>query len=175
MTVLALDIGTKTGWAISLKNGTISGNAKWPKSKRKKNPQHVGHRFNEFKKMLTELKNKYDVTSVYYERSYFGAKGKIAEEVRNQFVGVLLCWACHHDLPVEPISTSTLRASYGNRFKRDAGKLYAETCANRFSGRSITSDDEADALMLLRHVTRDIELGLQKHQVLCHTGSGDDK
>lgn len=154
MSILCLDIGTKTGWSIGTSKEIFSGNAKWPKTQSKKNPQHVGNRFYRFKELLTELKNSYDVTEVHYERSYFGAKGKIAEEVRNQFVGVLLAWACHHDLPVSPVSTSTLRSSYGNVYKRDEGKKYSIKCASSYFKREVTSDDESDALMLLRYVTR---------------------
>ncbi len=155
MSILCLDIGTHTGWCTRTKDGkTYSGNAHWPRSVRKKNPQHPGNRFYMFKELLTELKNCYGVTEVYYERSYFGAKGKIAEEVRNQFVGVLLAWTCHHDIPLTPVSTSTLRSSYGNKYKRDVGKIYAKGCASKFYGKEVTSDDEADSLMLLRYVLR---------------------
>lgn len=154
MSILCLDIGTKTGWAIGREISIFSGNAKWPKTQSKKNPQHVGNRFYRFKELLTELKNSYDVTEVHYERSYFGAKGKIAEEVRNQFVGVLLAWACHHDLPVTPVSTSTLRSSYGNSYKREASKKYALKCAAHYYKKPVDSDDEADALMLLRYVIK---------------------
>lgn len=148
MSILTLDIGTKCGWSVESIEGVFSGHENWTPKKK----HHVGNRFYKFKQLLTELKARHDITEIYYEKSYFGTKGKIAGEIRNQFVGVLLAFACHHNLPVNGIPTATLRSSYGNNFKRDAGKEYAIKCASKHYSKEVTSDDEADALMLLRFV-----------------------
>lgn len=152
MSILTLDLGTKSGWAIEAASGIYSGNEDWNLTKKQKALKHIGYRFYQFKQLLTELKSKHDISEIYYEKSYFGAKGKIAGEIRNQFVGVLLAFGCHHDIPVVGIPTATLRSSYGNNFKRDAGKEYSKKCASNYYKKEVLSDDESDALMLLRFV-----------------------
>jgi len=152
MSILTLDLGTSTGYASTLNgsNELISGFYAFKPPK----DSHAGLRLAMFRKALDELRLKFQPTKIYYEHSYFGAKGRIAGEVRNYFVGVLYMWAHHYKIDVVPVSTQVLRASYGNKFKREESKLFAIKCAKVYSGKAITSNDEADAVMLFRYVSQ---------------------
>lgn len=141
-TVLALDIATRSGWACSRNGAIASGVAVFAPG------EHPGARAYAFKRWLTEQKAYLgDIDFIVWENA-FHQKGQ-ASAVFQQFVGVLLAWACHHGVGVMPVATSTIKkfaTEHG-----DAGKDEMIAAA-RAAGFNPSDDNEADALNLLRLV-----------------------
>ena len=145
-TILALDLGIKTGWAISSKDGKIeSGTENFKVSKF----ESQGVMFLKFKNWLTELKNRYKgIDYVYFEavRRHLGTD---AAHMYGGFMGQLTVWATHHDIPYQGISVQTIKkhiTGKGNASKQEV------IAAIRAKNHDPADDNEADALALLDFV-----------------------
>ena len=140
--VLALDIATTTGWAAS-RNGAIATGVM-----RFRVGEHPGERPALFRRWLTEQKSYLGgIDFIAYEDA-FRQPGKAAA-VFQQFVGVMLAWAFHHQVGVLPVGVSAIKkfaTEHGN-----AGKAEMIAAA-RAAGFSPQDDNEADAINLLRFV-----------------------
>ena len=103
MKILALDLGTKMGWAIR-RDGLIVSGVKDFSIKRGDSP---GLRYSLFAKWL---KNEYFINSdlVYYEQPHM--RGGYATEVLYAFVGILQKWC--NDFSVEHSAVHTARLKW---------------------------------------------------------------
>lgn len=142
-TILALDLGTHTGWALHQHDGTISsGTGHFT-------PQRFeggGMRFLRFKRWLNELRNATDeIQAVFFEEVRRHA-GVDAAHAYGGFMGHLTAWCEQHSIPYQGVPVGTIKkhaTGKGNATKEDM------IAAARKRGHDPVDDNEADALALL--------------------------
>ena len=144
MRILALDLGTHTGWAL-LEDGAIYSGVETFDVGR-----HCGGgmRFLNFKRWLTEMKSGATFDAVYYEEVARHAATHAAH-VYGAFWGHLTAWCEHHEIPYEGIPVGTIKKSATG--KGNAGKPEMIAAA-RAAGFDVDDDNEADAICLLQHI-----------------------
>ena len=105
MKYLAIDLGSKTGWAISAdrvvaESGTIAfTNDRW---------QGGGMRFLRFKHWLNELRDgegKIDAIFVEEVRRHLGVD---AAHCYGGFLAILTAWCEHHQIPYQGVPVGTI-------------------------------------------------------------------
>jgi Holliday junction resolvasome RuvABC endonuclease subunit len=143
LTILALDLGTKTGWALRSADGQITSgviefrNDRW---------QGGGMRFLRFKNWLTEIKQVAgDLDAVFVEEVRRHA-GVDAAHVFGGFLAHVTAWCEHHGIPYEAVPVGTIKrhaTGKGNASKQ------AVIDAVRTLGHDPADDNEADALAIL--------------------------
>ena len=142
-TLLALDLGTTTGWALLARDGSItSGSASFK-------PQRFeggGMRFLRFKRWLTEIKQSADgIDAVYFEevRRHLGVD---AAHAYGGFMAHLTAWCEHHQIPYQGIPVGTIKKHATGKGNASKDEMIA---AVRNLGHTPADDNEADALALL--------------------------
>ena len=141
--VLALDLGTHTGWALwQADQSTTSGTTHFA-------PQRFeggGMRYLRFKRWLTELKQSTDgLDAVFFEEVRRHA-GVDAAHAYGGFMAHLTAWCEHHQIPYQGVPVGTIMKHATG--KGNAGKADM-IAAMRVRGFNPADDNEADALALL--------------------------
>lgn len=141
-TILALDLGTTTGWAL-WKDAQLSSGSQPFKPQRF---EGGGMRFLRFKRWLTEIKQcSTDISLVVFEEVRRHA-GVDAAHAYGGFMGQLTAWCEHHQIPYEGVPVGTIKkhaTGKGNASKEQM--IQAMQARNH----SVVDDNEADALALL--------------------------
>lgn len=150
--ILALDLGTKTGWAIWQQADPKNGYQVFSGTINLKNDrfQGGGMRFLRFRNWLDDINQKRDIESVYFEevRRHIGTD---AAHVYGGFLATLTAWCEDHNLPYQgvPVSHIKLHATgKGNASKLDVIK------AMEAIGYLPTDDNESDALALIELIIK---------------------
>lgn len=141
--VLALDLGTKMGWALRKPDGgIIYGPADWTPE-----GHHApGFRFLRFRHWLTETKNAAGTLDrIWFEDITFV---KTAYQMRTfgAFWGVLTSWAIAHGVDCDGINPSTIKKGITGNGKAKKAQVIAAVRAHGFRPEN---DDVADAIALL--------------------------
>ena len=143
MKYLAIDLGSKTGWAISAdrvvaESGTIAfTNDRW---------QGGGMRFLRFKHWLNELRDgegKIDAIFVEEVRRHLGVD---AAHSYGGFLAILTAWCEHHQIPYQGVPVGTIKKHATGKGNASKDEMIA---AMRALGHAVTDDNEADALAIL--------------------------
>jgi hypothetical protein len=141
--VLAIDLGTTTGWALRTMDGQIAhGSASFKPGRY----EGGGMRYLRFKRWLSEMRVlANDIHSVYFEevRRHVGVD---AAHVYGGLLATLTAWCEHHNLPYQGVPVGTIKkhaTGKGNASKDEVMQ------AMRALGHPVTDDNEADALALL--------------------------
>ena len=142
-TILALDLGTQTGWALISRDGTINSGSQSFKPQRF---EGGGMRFLRFKRWLTDIKE-FDsgIDQVAFEEVRRHA-GVDAAHAYGGFLGQLTAWCEHHQIPYQGVPVGTIKkhaTGKGNASKEEMIR------AVRANGHQPNDDNEADALALL--------------------------
>ena len=141
--LLALDLGTQTGWALRSRDGSIISGSE---SFRPGRFEGGGMRFLRFKRWLTEIKQSVDgIDAVYFEEVRRHA-GVDAAHAYGGFMAHLTAWCEHHQIPYQGVPVGTIKKAATG--KGNAGKD-AMIAAARARGFDPQDDNEADALALL--------------------------
>ena len=152
--VLALDLGTSTGWGLLRPNGRIESGVRSFEGGRD------GQRFLRFRYWLHDTKRRVDLMGggldqVLYERVDFIKPGQVySAHVWGGMWATLTGWCEHHGIDYgEGVAVSTLKKlATGNGFspKPHVGEAVNRRLAVLQPGTpAITNHDEADALALL--------------------------
>jgi Holliday junction resolvasome RuvABC endonuclease subunit len=141
--ILALDLGTTTGWALRGRDGSITSGSESFKPQRF---EGGGMRFLRFRRWLTETKQCADgFDAVYFEEVRRHA-GVDAAHAYGGFLATLTAWCEHHQIPYQGVPVGTIK-------KHATGKGNASKAeivdAMRALGHQPANDNEADALALL--------------------------
>mgnify|MGYP000013365504 CR=1 FL=1 len=146
-TILALDLGTTTGWGLAEVDGRITSGSQSFKPQRF---EGGGMRFLRFKRWLTDIKQcSSDINLIVFEEVRRHA-GVDAAHVYGGFMGQLTAWCEHHQIPYEGVPVGTIKkhaTGKGNASKDDM------VAAARRLGHAPADDNEADALALLLWAT----------------------
>jgi len=142
-TLLALDLGTQTGWALASRDGHITSGSQCFKPQRF---EGGGMRFLRFKRWLTDLKQCTDgIDQVVFEEVRRHA-GVDAAHAYGGFMGQLTAWCEHHQIPYQGVPVGTIKKHATGKGNASKDEVIA---AVRARGHAPSDDNEADALALL--------------------------
>ena len=141
-TILSLDLGTTTGWALS-KNGEIrSGSVSF-----KDTPfDSKDSKYTKLRRWLENQKEHYGIDAIVYEAVTMLHKGSSAAHTYGGFMATVQMFGDHHGISYEGVSVGTIKkfmTGKGNANKTDMIK------AVKSKGHQPKDDNEADALALL--------------------------
>ena len=143
MTILALDLGTTTGWALMHADGQITSGSQSFKPQRF---EGGGMRFLKFKRWFTDVKQcTSGIDLVMFEEVRRHA-GVDAAHAYGGFMGQLTAWCEHHQIPYEGVPVGTIKkhaTGKGNAGKEDM------IASARARGHNPADDNEADAIALV--------------------------
>jgi Holliday junction resolvasome RuvABC endonuclease subunit len=152
-TILALDLGTTTGWALRQLDGTISSGTVAFKPERF---EGGGMRFLRFKRWLTEIKQSTDgLDAVYFEEVRRHA-GVDAAHAYGGFMAHLTAWCEHHQIPYQGVPVGTIKKHVTSKGNASKDEVIAAVKAKGFAP---VDDNEADALALLDWAMNDHLMG----------------
>ncbi len=140
--VLALDLGTQTGWSLLHHDQVTSGTLSFKNDRY----QGGGMRYLRFARWLDAMKDLTDsLGEVYFEevRRHLGVD---AAHVYGGFLATLTAWCERHAIPYQGISVGTIKhhaTGKGNASKQDV------LASVKAKGYQPHDENEADALALL--------------------------
>ena len=142
-TLLALDLGTTSGWALRGSDGHITSGSE---SFRPQRFEGGGMRFLRFKRWLTELKAATSGIDALHFEEVRRHVSTDAAHAYGGFLATLTAWCEHHQIPYQGVPVGTIKkhaTGKGNAGKEDV------IAAVRARGHAPSDDNEADALALL--------------------------
>ncbi len=143
MSILALDLGTTTGWALMGADGQITSGSQSFKPQRF---EGGGMRFLKFKRWLTDVKQcSTSIDLVVFEevRKHIGVD---AAHAYGGFMGQLTAWCEHHQIPYEGIPVGTIKKHATGKGNAGKEEIIASVQAR---GHQPVDDNEADAIALV--------------------------
>jgi Holliday junction resolvasome RuvABC endonuclease subunit len=149
--ILALDLGTTTGWALRPSDGDM---AHGFVSFRPQRFEGGGMRFLRFKRWLSEIHaTANDIHAVYFEevRRHVGVD---AAHVYGGLMATLTTWCEHRNIPYQGVPVGTIKKHATGKGNAGKGEVIA---AMRAKGHPVTDDNEADALALLHWAIDSLE------------------
>lgn len=145
--ILALDIGTQTGWALSCVSTDTkqldSGMQKFTTKKK----EHSALRWMRFKAWVNQMISEKNIHAVYYERVMNHA-GIRAGHCYGAFEAIIEVACYTHNCEITGIGVGTIKkfaTGKGNASKQEMVHAAYE------AGFAVRGDDEADAIHLLRY------------------------
>ena len=142
-TVLALDLGTATGWALRDEYGAITSGTM---SFRPDRFSGGGMRFLRFKGWLTEVKKAAGGIDAVYLEEVRRHAGVDAAHVFGGFLAHVTAWCEHHGIPYQGVPVGTIKRHVTGKGNVDKAAVIAAVCARGFDP---CDDNEADAIALL--------------------------
>lgn len=143
-TLLALDLGSKLGWAMRLREGTFSSGTVAFKPGRF---EGAGMGFLRFRHWLDELaKTSGGIDVVYFEEVRAHA-GTLAAQVYGGFLAHLTAWCEFHHVPYQGVPVATIKKHATGKGNADKKAVIAAMQAKGFNPQD---DNEADALAILQ-------------------------
>lgn len=146
---LALDLGTKCGWALLRADGRVeSGQAKFDL----KDGEGQGARYVKFRRWLVEMKAAHqDIGELVYEQVMgHGAFQVISAHVYGGMLATLQAFGEHHQIAYRGIGVSTIKKQFAGHGKASKTDVIRQCEALGFRP---CSDNEADAIALLHVAT----------------------
>ncbi len=141
MNVLALDLGTKCGWALHMRGGAISGGSV------NCAPGGVpGQRWLTFRNHLTEMKRAAGEIHVVYFEDVKNHKGPLAAHVYGGFLAHLETWCALNNIRMVPCGVGVIKKHWTGKGNADKAAMVAEA---RSRGFVPVDDNHADALAIL--------------------------
>lgn len=141
--LIALDLGTSTGWAVrNSRARIISGTTEFKPSRF----EGGGMRYLRFSQWLDDiLKIVPDVDAVYFEevRRHVGTD---AAHAYGGFLATLTAWCEEHGLPYQGVPVGTIKQFITGKGNADKATIMA---AVRSRGFAVKDDNEADAVAIL--------------------------
>jgi len=144
-TILALDLGTTTGWAM-LCDGTITSGSQSFKPQRF---EGGGMRFLKFKRWLSDMKycGTYGIDAVYFEEVRRHA-GVDAAHAYGGFLAHLTAWCEHHQIPYQGVPVGTIKKSACGKGNASKEEMVEEA---RAIVKNVSDHNEADAIHILMY------------------------
>ena len=144
--IIALDLGTITGFATCDNSGKItSGTASFKTGRF----EGGGMPFLRFKRWLTDLKARLGAIDTVYFEEVRAHKGVDAAHKYGGFVAHLTAWCEHHGIPYSGIPVGTIKKHITGKGNADK---QAVITAVKNKGFNPVDDNEADSLALLDFV-----------------------
>lgn len=152
MNILAIDIGTTTGWARSSRAGIVVSGSENCAPGRMEKP---GHRWLKFRAFLNEqcVQAGGEIHAVYYEDVKNHA-GTLAAHVYGGFLACLEMWCASNNVPLRPVGVGVVKKHWTGKGNADKAAMCETARAKGFRPKD---SNEADALAILS-LARSIEL-----------------
>lgn len=140
MSVLALDLGTKTGWCLSATDHGV-----WDLTPRRFDGG--GMRYVRFRHMLDEMHELVRIERVAFEevRKH---RGTDAAHIYGGLMATLSAWCEERGIPYEGVPVGTIKRSWTGKGNADKSVMIAEAIRRGFH---VTDDNHADAIALWHH------------------------
>lgn len=145
MNILALDLGTTTGFALSPTHGSIVSGVWNNKGGRY---EGGGMRYLRFRNRLDEMQKLAPLESVYFEEVR-RHNGTDAAHVYGGMLGILTSWCEVHAIPYSGVPVQTIKKFITGRGNASKEQVVASVAA---LGYRPADDNEADAIALLLYV-----------------------
>lgn len=143
LTILTLDLGTTTGWALHQHDGTLTSGSTCFKPQRF---EGGGMRYLRFKHWLDELRTaSTSLHTVYFEEVRRHA-GVDAAHAYGGFLAHLTAWCEYHAIPYQGVPVGTIKKHATGKGNAPKDAMIAAMVAKGFTP---ADDNEADALALL--------------------------
>lgn len=142
-TILALDLGTTTGWALRGSDGHIMSGSE---SFRPQRFEGGGMRFLRFKRWLTEIKQSSDGIDCLHFEEVRRHVSTDAAHAYGGFLATLTAWCEHHQIPYQGVPVGTIKKHATGKGNAGKDDVIASVTAR---GHTPVDDNEADALALL--------------------------
>lgn len=146
-TILTLDLGTTTGWALSPNGGTIISGV-WQNKSRNARYEGGGMRYLRFRQQLDELHKATPVGAVYFEEVR-RHRGTDAAHIYGGMLATLSAWCEEHEIPYEGVPVQAIKKNITGRGNSDKAAVIAAVEA---LGYAPADDNEADAIALMLFV-----------------------
>ena len=142
-TVLALDLGTTTGWALVGHDGHVASGSQSFKPGRF---EGGGMRFLRFRRWLSELKACAEPISWVVFEEVRRHAGVDAAHAYGGFLGQLTAWCEHHQIPYQGVPVGTIKKHATGKGNSGKAEMISAAKARGFDP---VDDNHADALALL--------------------------
>jgi Holliday junction resolvasome RuvABC endonuclease subunit len=143
MNILAIDIGTTSGWARCSRDGTVQSGSQNFAPRRM---EHSGQRWLKFRAFLAEQRQQAgDIHAVYYEDVKQHA-GTLAAHVYGGFLAMLEAWCAANNVPLRPVGVGQVKKHWAGKGNAKKDEMIA---AARARGFAPVDDNHADALAIL--------------------------
>jgi Holliday junction resolvasome RuvABC endonuclease subunit len=150
MNILALDLGTTTGWAICTRDGTVRSGSQ---SFAVKRMEAAGQRWLKFRAFLAEQRAQGgEIHAVYYEDVKQHA-GTLAAHVYGGFLATIEAWCAANNVPLRPVGVGQVKKHWTGKGNADKSMMIATARAKGFAP---VDDNHADALAILS-LARELE------------------
>jgi len=164
MSLLALDLGTNTGYCIGHSVGaTISGTANFKPGRY----SGGGMRFVKFRAWLAELKSAYPIDKVVFEEVRRHA-GTDAAHVYGGLLATLTAWCEENEIPYEGVPVGEIKKYWTGKGNASKEMMIAEAIKR---GYAPLSDDEADAIAIWHCKIDEMPAGAAKPPPATHVVS----
>lgn len=142
-TILALDLGTKTGWALGRRDEPITSGSQ---SFQPHRFEGGGMRFLRFKRWLTDIKECAGHIGLVVFEEVRRHAGVTAAHTYGGFMAHLTAWCEHHQIPYQGVPVGTIKKHVTGKGNASKAEMVAAMLAR---GHLVVDDNEADALALL--------------------------
>ncbi len=147
--IVALDLGTTTGYAVRDVKSSVIISGTW--NLKPSRFDGGGMRFVKFRHALHDLHKGGAITQVYFEEVRRHA-GTDAAHVYGGLLAILTEFCEERSIPYSGVPVQTIKRSWtgkGNASKDDMIRVAVE------HGYDVTDDNEADAIAILHHATQE--------------------
>lgn len=141
--ILALDLGTISGWALWSAGGIDAGSVSF----KTKKSEGSGVKYLKFKMWLAEF-DTIEIDQVYYEK-VMNHNSVYAAHAYGGFLAILMVWCEIREIPCIGIGVGTIKKSWTGRGNAKKWEMIDESKRRGFDP---VDDNEADALALLDYV-----------------------
>jgi crossover junction endodeoxyribonuclease RuvC len=147
MNILAIDIGTKTGWALGTRDGKIISGTKLFVAGKNEAP---GQRWLKFRAFLTETGRANEIHAIYFEDVKNHA-GVLAAHAYGGFLAHLQYWCELNNIPCKGVGVGQIKKHWTGKGNAKKEQMIA---AAEEKGFKVTDDNQADALALLSYAKK---------------------
>jgi Holliday junction resolvasome RuvABC endonuclease subunit len=145
LTILAIDLGTKTGWALNDANGKITGGSE---SMAGMTGAHPAVRWNKFRHFLSDIRsNSAEIHICYYERVLHHTAVQAAH-VYGALEALLQIWCHAHNIRFVLVSPGTIKKHWTGKGNAKKEEMIATAKEKGFHPKD---DNHADAIALLSY------------------------
>jgi Holliday junction resolvasome RuvABC endonuclease subunit len=142
-TILALDLGTTTGWALLDGSDHITSGSECFRPQRF---EGGGMRFLRFRRWISEVQESVSEIQFLYFEEVRRHAGVDAAHAYGGFLATLTAWCEHRQIPYQGVPVGTIKKHATGRGNASKDEVIA---AMRARGFDPADDNEADALALL--------------------------
>ncbi|MCM8621482.1 MAG: hypothetical protein NFW16_07005 [Candidatus Accumulibacter sp.] len=142
-TILALDLGTTTGWALRGSDGHITSGSE---SFRPQRFEGGGMRYLRFRRWISEVQESVSEIQFLYFEEVRRHVGVDAAHAYGGFLATLTAWCEHHQIPYQGVPVGTIKKHATGKGNASKEEMVASV---RARGHQPADDNEADALALL--------------------------